>query len=104
LRASTSLSVAKRGPRKAKRGRDKAAEIHRKNPWLTPVVQTKPLTTEDLAVPAVEVVGAPKGKAVYGPWYPDQLEKLRAFLRDMPKREKFVVVEVTTGFWIHRKS
>lgn len=68
-------------------------------------MQTKsPLTTEELNVPPVEVVGAPKGKAYAGPYYLDQMELLRDTLRGMPNRERYVVTETTTGFWIHRKS
>lgn len=67
-------------------------------------MQTKPLTTADLAVPGIEVVGSPKGKAFAGPYYTDQLEMLRETLRGMPKRERYVVTETTTGFWIYRKS
>lgn len=66
--------------------------------------KTEPLTTESLNVPAVEVVGAPKGKAFAGPFYHDQLELMRDTLRGMPKRERYVVTETTLGFWIHRKS
>lgn len=67
-------------------------------------MQPAPLTTETLAVPGVEVVGAPKGKAYAGPYYRDQLEMLRDMLRGMRQRERFVVVEATTAFWIHRKG
>lgn len=61
------------------------------------------LTTAALDVPGVEVIREKTGKAFAGPFYPDQLELLRATLRDMPRREKFAVVANAESFWIHRK-
>lgn len=67
-------------------------------------MQDKPFTTEELAVPGVEVINEPKGKAFAGPYYLDQLDLLRETLRGMPKRERYEVAAGDVGFWIYRKE
>lgn len=104
MRASRSLNAAKGCPDAVKCCPDAAAKNRAKNLWFTPLVQTEPLTTAALGVAAIEVVDKPKGSRFAGPFYRDQVDSLREFLRGMRKRENYVVTETELGFWIHRKS
>ena len=61
------------------------------------------LTTATLDVPGVEVVTESAGKAIVGPFYPDELTDLQEALRQMPKRERHIVVATEQSAWIHRK-
>lgn len=66
--------------------------------------KTELLTTGLLAVAGVDVVTEkPTGKPFAGPFYADELERLREMLRKMPKRDAHIVYDAGTSIWIYRK-
>jgi hypothetical protein len=76
-----------------------------KSSWLNSDVQAnQSLTTDELAVPGVEVVEpASAGKAFNGPWYLEEIARLRGVLREMPRRDNYVVVATGGTLFIHHK-
>lgn len=69
-------------------------------------MQTKQekLTTQTLNVPGVEVVAKERaGKPFNGPWYLSEIEDLKTTLREMPRRDNYVVVVTAGTLFIHHK-